>query len=155
MKTRRFMSVYEFLSTGPLAEHVVKRFRSHRSISADDLKVFGGELQVRLQAMIEMAAAAGDAGLAEKDRIRRYIPELRRAITAEEGRAMDDLMDGDEGFDALGEATEWAAEAQSEKTSAKERKAEESVDKRKERDRTRSKKRRLAKKAQRLGGAEE
>ena len=144
------MSVYEFLSTGPLAELVVKRFRSHRSISADDLKVFGGELRVRLETMLELSkAAGGNVMLAEKDRIERYLPELRRAIAAEEGHVVDDPMGGGESLDVLDAAAQQAAEVQSEKERAKKRKAEDSAEKKMQRDRQRSKKRRLAKASRR------
>ena len=144
------MSVYEFLSTGPLAELVVKRFRSHRSISADDLIVFGGELRVRLETMLELSkAAGGNVMLAEKDRIERYLPELRRAIAAEEGHVVDDPMGGGESLDVLDAAAQQAAEVQSEKERAKKRKAEDSAEKKMQRDRQRSKKRRLAKASRR------
>ena len=135
------MSVYEFLSTGPLADLVVKRFRSHRSISADDLKVFAGELRVRLEDRLKQSTASGDLMLVEKEPIQRYLPELRRAIPVEKGRSTDDLMDVEEDLSELDQAAQRAAEAQRGKQLTKKRKTEESLQKRMERDRLKRKKR--------------
>ena len=82
--------------------------------------------------------------LAEKERIQRCLIELRRAIAVEEGRSTDDLMDVKEDLGELDQAAQRAAETQMEKQLIKKRKTDENLQKRIERDRQKSKKRRLA-----------
>lgn len=138
-KSTRFLSVYEFVQTGPLAELVVKRFRSHRAVSKSDLAVYAEELKGKL-AEIESGAHHHDKAEEERERIRRFLPELEAIIKAE-----------DEGEDQ--EAVEVAAAVEQSIASrqarrlGKKRKAEESADRVKERDRARSEKRRRTRSA--------
>ena len=134
LKSIRFMSVYEFINTGPLAELVVKRFKSHRGVCKSDLAVYCSELESKLETVQE--SKEGDL-VAERAWIERYLPELRAVIAAEgEGSAGQELSD----------AVALAAEAREEVRVGKKRRADESAQKELERDRERkAKKRRLAK----------
>ena len=82
VKSLRFMSVYDFVNTGPLAELIVRRFKSHRGVCKSDLAVYCSELERKLETI--QGGTSGDM-VAERARIARYLPELRAVITAEGG----------------------------------------------------------------------
>lgn len=133
-KSMRFLSVYEFVETGPLAELVVKRFRSHRAVSKSDLAVYAEELKDKL-AEIESGAHHHNKAEEERERIRRFLPELEAIIKAED-------QDQDQEVVEVAVAVEQSIASRQVRRLAKKRKAEESADKVKERDRSRSEKRR-------------
>ena len=130
-KSLRFMSVYDFVKTGPLAELVVKRFKSHRGVCKSDLAVYCSELESQLQSIQE--SNQGDL-VAERLRIERYLPELRAVIAAED-------VDGE-----MADAVDRATAARVAAGARRKRRAEERAEKELGRDRERkAKKRRLAK----------
>ena len=133
VKSLRFMSVYDFVNTGPLAELIVRRFKSHRGVCKSDLAVYCSELERKLETI--QGGTSGDM-VAERARIARYLPELRAVITAEGG-----------GVDReIAAAVKRAAEAGDAARAERKRRAEESAEKELERDRERkAKKRRLTK----------
>ena len=71
----RFASVYEIVqNNGPLAEHIVRTYRSHRGVTKNDLQTMVTKLVNKVKT--ERATAIDERHLVE-------LMELLRAITAE------------------------------------------------------------------------
>lgn len=142
VKSLRFMSVYDFVDTGPLAELVVKRFKSHRGVCKSDLAVYCSELESKLESI--RGSSSGDL-VAERARIERYLPELQVVIAAEGA--------GEAG--EISAAVARAAEAREVGRMRRKRQAEASALKELERDRDRSAKRRRLMKEKALAGMDD